>query len=203
MMLQICRNLPSTAAQSNVTMYRYCDFVFLQSERYELQHNRYYNPHTPLQFVPHVNISNSLGGAISQIVASQLYRAQQSKQLQLKSSVGSDDLEIKSFSLSAPGLVWNSRKFSIDVGDLYKTSTVVNPNHDIMTRIDRSGGLTQNIECHQEWAFECHLVFNSIAELSDNCEVDQSLLVDIGIVCRILQHLVANHTDFNLQMEQM
>eukprot|EP01083_Nonionella_stella_P072032 193942_1 len=143
---------------------------------------------------------HSLGGAISQIVASQLYRAYQSKQLQLHQS---DDLEIKSFSVSAPGLVWNSRKFSIDVGDLYKTSTVVNPNHDAMTGIDKTGGLTQKIECNQEWAFECHNVLNTIAELSDNCEVEQSSLIDIGIVCRIMQNRVANHADLSLQIEQL
>eukprot|EP01083_Nonionella_stella_P303674 1052116_1 len=143
---------------------------------------------------------HSLGGAISQIVASQLYRAYQSKQLQLHQS---NDLEIKSFSVSAPGLVWNSRKFSIDVSDLYNTGTIINPNHDMMTGIDKNGGLTQKIECNQEWAFECHSILNTVAQLSDNCEADKSSLLDIGMVCRILQNVVANHTDLSLQMEQL
>eukprot|EP01083_Nonionella_stella_P219963 787446_1 len=145
-------------------------------------------------------VGHSLGGGISQIVAAQLYHAYKSDLIE---NYDLKHLEIKSFSMAAPGLVWGSRKFSIDVGDLYKTSTVVNPNHDAMTGIDKTGGLTQKIECNQEWAFECHNVLNTIAELSDNCEVEQSSLIDIGIVCRIMQNRVANHADLSLQIEQL
>ena len=118
-------------------------------------------------------VGHSLGGGIAQIVAAQLHHIHKRTEYGVH-NIKYKNLEIKSFSVAAPGSMWNSRKFSFDTIDLYETAEYLRPRHDIVSSVDEYGGLTQNIECNEQEVVGCHLTKNIICELSSNCNVYQA-----------------------------
>ena len=66
-----------------------------------------------------------------------------------------ENIDIKAFAMASPGLVFNSRKFSLDLHDLFVTATVLKPRHDAVSNIDKPGGLVQNVECDQSKFYSC------------------------------------------------
>ena len=115
-------------------------------------------------------IGHSLDGGISEAVGVFLYGLHKSGSIINKNNKNLlNNLEIKSFSMAAPGLVWNSRKFSIAVGDLFASATLLKPRHDVVSAIDKSGGLIQSVQCHEDKIYECHLTKNTICELMSQC----------------------------------
>jgi len=146
-------------------------------------------------------IGHSLGGGISQAVGAQLYYM---NQRYLKKNV-----DIKSLSLAAPGMLFGSKKFNFDLEALYMTSIVIKPQHDIVSTIDIHGGLLQNLQCNTASFAECHLLGNILCELYTHCHHENCKNPKMyDRFCEMEQHqkwsqaynlITANQSDTNTQ----
>merc|ERR1719474_895589 len=117
-------------------------------------------------------VGHSLGGTIAEIVAAQLHGVQ--KRGHLDGTQGADT-SMRSFAFSAPGLLLNSRKFSVNIADLHETATIINAEHDLLVGVDEHVGLLQDIDCVFEdiW-YGCHTIQNAICTLYEHCDANQS-----------------------------
>ena len=86
------------------------------------------------------------------------------------------NLEIKSFAVASPGMLYSSRKFSLNVKDLYSTATVIKPRYDVISKVDRAVGLVQNVECHEgAYLLNCHSPERIVYELiANDCDIYRS-----------------------------
>eukprot|EP01084_Bolivina_argentea_P279903 478599_1 len=121
-------------------------------------------------------IGHSLGGGVSQAVAGQMQHLYDSKWIynHARNNTLIENLNIKSFSMASPGMVFNSRKFSIDLHDLFVTATILKPRHDAVSNVDIPGGLVQNMECDQSKFISCHRTKVTICELVNECNIYNS-----------------------------
>lgn len=109
------------------------------------------NVHDPSVIV----IGHSLGGALAHIVASKVYAEQ--------------SINVRSFGIGNPGLLWSAKKFGITAHAIDSISTTVARNHDPCPQIDKQGGLVQSIECHQSLSEHCHSSDKTMCELFRSC----------------------------------
>eukprot|EP01083_Nonionella_stella_P129437 392768_1 len=112
-------------------------------------------------------VGHSLGGAVSQAVAAQLYHAFHAGYIE--NPVLSHNLDLRSLSFGSPGMTFNSRKFSVDLDDLYATATVLKVSHDAISNVDVPAGFVQNVECSESTFYRCHKRSNIICELGRQC----------------------------------
>ncbi len=123
-------------------------------------------------------VGHSLGGALSEIVAAQLYGLQKQGTLPLSNST-----VIKSFGFSSPGLDLSSRRFIVNIDDLYETATITETEYDLAAHVDSQVGMVQDVDCiFEDLAGGCHFIQNVICTLRDHCDTESSqnpLLVDL------------------------
>eukprot|EP01083_Nonionella_stella_P082022 226316_1 len=110
-------------------------------------------------------VGHSLGGSIGAAVAAQIFGVFHDSNY-FADNEWIRNLQIKSFALSAPGMTYSSRKFNVNLRDLYSTQTTIKPRHDLIAAIDKPTGLVQSIECRWGSTFAaCHQIHISIHEL--------------------------------------
>ena len=115
-------------------------------------------------------VGHSLGGAIAQIVAAQLHGLQKHGHL-----AESNDTAIRSFAFNSPGLLLNSRKFSVNIDDLYETATIIDSEHDVVGDVDEHVGMVQDIDCvFEDVIGGCHRIMNAVCTLLEHCDATQS-----------------------------
>ena len=96
------------------------------------------------------------GGGVAQITAARLHQE------------GFSD-QIRSGSMSSPGVLLSSAKFDFAVDDLDITSNSILPRRDVISLIDDHGGNVQEVACNAESVLTCHLVETVICEVYTNC----------------------------------
>jgi hypothetical protein len=95
-----------------------------------------------------VATGHSLGGGLAQIVGAQL--------------------EVPALAWSPVGVMYSHERFSIDLHDVARHVVIVDPNKDLVPRIDEQVGFTQHILCTGN-ALECHSVRRSGCEIYRVC----------------------------------
>jgi len=70
---------------------------------------------------------------------------------------------------SAPGTVYSRRKLGVSLENINRFATNIIPARDLVPKMDKQGGLIQNIFCSQSIA-DCHSLRATISELSTKCE---------------------------------
>jgi len=113
-----------------------------------------------------VAMGHSLGGGVAQVIAAKLF--------------DQGLRNVISFSLSAPGVLYSSKKFDFSVEGLAYTSINALGERDPFTFIDRHLGLLTKFECNRELAVDCHSAYQSMCEVAGSCWNSNS--VDIGVV---------------------
>jgi len=113
-----------------------------------------------------VLMGHSLGGGVAQVIAAKLF--------------DEGHRNVISFSLSAPGVLYSSKKFDFSVEGLAYTSINALGERDPFTYIDRHLGLLTKFECNRELAVDCHSAYQSMCEVAGSCWNRDS--VDIGVV---------------------
>ena len=115
-------------------------------------------------------VGHSLGGALAQIVAAQLHGLQKHGHLE-----ESKETAIRSFAFNSPGLLLNSRKFSVNIDDLYETATIIDSEHDVVGDVDEHVGMVQDIDCvFEDVIGGCHRIMNAVCTLLEHCDATQS-----------------------------
>ncbi|XP_048589421.1 uncharacterized protein LOC116613925 isoform X2 [Nematostella vectensis] len=77
---------------------------------------------------------------------------------------------IQAISVSSPGEVYNRDKFRYSLKDVQQYTTSVIAQHDLVTWIDKHGGLVQYVECDVSSFLECHSIRNTYCELKKKCD---------------------------------
>lgn len=75
---------------------------------------------------------------------------------------------LPSISFSAPGVVWSRRKLGLSIENINRVDVNVKPGVDLVARIDRDGGLVQNIDCDLSFV-ECHSIVRTTQNLISSC----------------------------------
>ena len=115
-------------------------------------------------------VGHSLGGALAQIVAAQLHGLQKQGDL-----AGSEDTAIRSYAFNSPGLLLSSRKFSVNIDDLYETATIIDSENDVVGDVDVHIGSVYDIDCvFEDVLAGCHRIQNAICALYEHCDATQS-----------------------------
>jgi hypothetical protein len=98
-----------------------------------------------------VMTGHSLGGGIVNIVGSKL--------------------EIPTVSFSPPGITFSRMKLGLSLNQINRMCTNIIPDNDAVTKIDKSGGLIQHVDCDQDFT-KCHSVQRTIMTLIKSCGSD-------------------------------
>lgn len=77
--------------------------------------------------------------------------------------------KIPAVSFSSPGEVYNHLKFGYELSDLQTYTTSIIAHSDMLTWIDKHGGLVQFIECDSSNFAQCHSIRNTYCELKRSC----------------------------------
>ena len=105
-----------------------------------------------------------------QVVAAQLYEA---------SSKFDQSFYVSSFGLNSPGTLYSSAKFGFEIDSLQLTSTSLLTENDIVSMVDQHSGTVQQIQCNQDFYFQCHFSGTPICEMFSNCAVNVPLQYDV------------------------
>jgi len=117
--------------------------------------NNHHYYHPVLQYVSKIKnrnviiVGHSLGGAIAQIVGARL--------------------EQTAFAFSAPGIFYTRRKVGVSLQNIEKYTINIVPFKDPVTKIDKHGGLVQQIMCREKNPAECHSITLTMCELWRSC----------------------------------
>lgn len=102
-----------------------------------------------------VVIGHSLGGVLSHVAAARL-----------KDRHG---INVKSYGISSPGLVWNAKKFNVDTSVLNQITTTIVPGLDPVPRVDVQLGNIQSIDCFSRTSESCHSIITTFCEVESTC----------------------------------
>jgi hypothetical protein len=95
-----------------------------------------------------VLVGHSLGGGLAKIVGTRH--------------------DLPSISFSAPGVVWSRDKLGLSLANINRVDVNVKPTADLVARVDKEGGLIQNIDCNKTF-IECHSLIRTQQELIRSC----------------------------------
>ena len=116
-------------------------------------------------------VGHSLGGAISQKVGAQLYES-------ISNGNFNYTFSISSFGLNSPGSLYSSGKFSFEMESLQLTSISLLTERDVVSMVDQHSGTIQEIDCEQDFYYQCHLLTSPICEMFENCASDVAMQYD-------------------------
>jgi len=102
-----------------------------------------------------LTMGHSLGGGVAQIIAAKMF--------------DQDFRNVRSFSLSAPGVLYSTKKFDFSVQGLAYTSINALGERDPFTYVDRHLGLLTTFECNRELSVDCHSSYQSMCEVAGSC----------------------------------
>ncbi|XP_020909842.1 uncharacterized protein LOC110247719 [Exaiptasia diaphana] len=94
-------------------------------------------------------VGHSLGGGLAKIIGSRN--------------------KIPAIAISSPGEIYNHIKFDYTLEDVQTYTTTVRAQNDLVTWIDRSGGLIQHVECDNSDFLKCHSIYKTYCELKKKC----------------------------------
>ena len=94
-------------------------------------------------------VGHSLGGGIAKIIGARS--------------------QVPAVSFSSPGEVYHHRKFGYELSDLQRHTTSIAAHGDLLTWIDKHGGLVQFIDCQSTDFAECHSIRTTYCELKNKC----------------------------------
>lgn len=77
-----------------------------------------------------------------------------------------------SITFSAPGLLFSRHKLKIDLKLLNSASINVIPDNDLVPKIDKSAGLSQSIDCKEDYVM-CHNIQRTVQQLIRSCGSDE------------------------------
>ncbi|XP_031550345.1 uncharacterized protein LOC116287790 [Actinia tenebrosa] len=100
-------------------------------------------------------VGHSLGGGLAKIIGSRN--------------------KVQAIAISSPGEIYNHVKFGYTLEDVQQFTTTVRAQNDIVTWIDRSGGLVQYVECDNSAFLKCHNIRNTYCELKEKCHVTSTI----------------------------
>ena len=129
------------------------DFVFSRVESYLKEH--LINGSTD-QNISVLLTGHSIGGGLANIIGSRL--------------------KIPAVSFSSPGEVHIHAKMDFTLDDLQRYTTSVVSRNDMVTWVDRHGGLVQYIGCTSNAYVQCHSIVNTYCELKEGCGFDSPVL---------------------------
>lgn len=100
-------------------------------------------------------VGHSLGGGLAKIIGSRN--------------------KVQAIAISSPGDIYNHVKFSYTLQDVQQYTTTVRAQNDIVTWIDRPGGLVQYVECDNSAILKCHSIKKTYCELKEKCHVTSTI----------------------------
>ncbi|EDO48513.1 predicted protein [Nematostella vectensis] len=78
--------------------------------------------------------------------------------------------QVQAISLSSPGEIYNHGKFGYSLDDIQEYTTSVIAQHDLVTWIDKPGGLVQYVKCDDSSFLNCHSIRKTYCELKKKCD---------------------------------
>lgn len=110
-----------------------------------------------------------------------------------------DSIEIRSFGFSTPGLLFNAKKFSVNLADLRQTAVIVRPEYDAASSIDVHIGSVHDVACVKNEFLGCHQMYNSICSLMTHCDVYRAKNPRLAdAFCKSRPYLADRLNDFKL-----
>ena len=94
-------------------------------------------------------VGHSMGGGLAKIIGSRK--------------------NLPSVAFSSPGAVYSSKKFGYSLDDEQRFAVSVVDENDVVTWIDRHGGLVQYIKCNAGGFKQCHSIANTYCQLMTSC----------------------------------
>lgn len=78
---------------------------------------------------------------------------------------------ITAIAFASPGIVWSRKKFNLEYDKIQQLVVNIRPSDDIVSKIDKNGGLVQHVDCDGS-PVRCHSLTRTVQQLIRRCGSD-------------------------------